>query len=153
MQYVAIPFNTTSSGVLKIPEMLPQTTLEIPNEHSSMLSLTVNKSIEQVTEMTVFSITSRQVPQLDSTLYWSVEQLESTVVQLKISCSGLIPTNWMLVGGGGVSDLRNSNKFIIIKIIAQSHNLLFQLLLSQQLFPSHWDRGKHTQLFDQVHAR
>ena len=119
--------------------MLPQITLDIPNEHSIVLSVTADKSIEQDTEVTVFLITSRHVPQLDTTLYWSVEQLESTKIQLKISCSGLTSTNWMLVGGGGGSDLRYySNIFIISKIIVQSHNLLFQLLLSQWLFPLHW---------------
>ena len=88
--------------------MLPQITLEIPNEHSIALSMTADKSIKQVTELTVFSIlTSRQVPQLKSVLYWSVEQLDSTEVQLKISCSELTTIKWISIGGGRGSDWRS----------------------------------------------
>ena len=55
--------------------------------------------------MTALPIVSGQVPQLDTMLYWSVEQLKFTdsEVQLKTNCSGLTPTNWILVGGGGGS--------------------------------------------------
>ena len=53
--------------------MLPQITLEIPNEHSMVLS--VIAATEQAIEVGVIPVTSRQLPQLDTTLYWSVEQL------------------------------------------------------------------------------
>ena len=87
---------------------LAQIALEMPKEHSILSSVTADKSIKQVAEVTVF--TSGQVPQLlDTTLYWSVEQLESTVVQLKTSCLGLTPTNWILVGGGGGSEDSKNN--------------------------------------------
>ena len=86
---------------------LAQIALEMPKEHSIMSLGTADKSIEQVAVVTVF--TSGQVPQLDTTLYWSVEQLESTVVQLKTSCLGLTPTNWILVGGGGGSEDTKNN--------------------------------------------
>lgn len=59
--------------------------------------------MEQIIELVAVSIVSRQVPQLEVILYWSVEQLESTVVQLKTNCSEPTPTNWILVGGGGGS--------------------------------------------------
>ena len=96
----SIPFSVTSRGVLEIPDILAQTTLCIPKVHSVILLETADESIEQAAEVIALSIVLGQVPQLDTMLYWSVEQLEFTSVQLKISCSGLTPINWILVGGG-----------------------------------------------------
>ena len=78
---------------------------KIPKEHSIMLLVAADKSTEQAIELAVLSIMvpSRQVPQLDTMLYFRDEQLESTVVQLKTSCLGLMSTNWMFEGGGGGS--------------------------------------------------
>ena len=57
--------------------------------------------MEHVTEVAVTAVVLAQVPQVDTMLYCSVEQSESTEVQLNTSCSELIPTNWTIVGGGG----------------------------------------------------
>lgn len=65
-----------------------------------MLSATDDKAIEQATEVAMTAVVLTQLPQLDVMLYWSVEQSESTEVQLNTSCSELIPTNWTIVGGG-----------------------------------------------------
>ena len=73
--------------------------------------------MEQLTELVELAITSAQVPQLEVILYWSVEQLELTAVQLKTNRSELMPTNWTLVGGGGGSiDLDKVLLIIIIKL-------------------------------------
>ena len=85
--------------------MLPQITLEIPSEHSTVLS--VSAAIEQAVVVDIVPVIPTQLPQLDSTLYWIAEHLESTKVQLKISCSELTPTNWILVGGGRAPIWRN----------------------------------------------
>ena len=109
----SIPFSVTSRGVLEIPDMFTQTTLCIPKVHSVVLSETADISIEQVIDMTALPIVSGQVPQLDAIiLYRSVEQLEFTSVQLKISCSGLTPINWILVGGGRGSVLTKQHNII-----------------------------------------
>ena len=76
-----------------VPDLPAQIIFKTPKEQNIILLVMADKSIEQVTELTVFSTISGQVPQLDTTLYLSVEQLESAVVQLKTSCSGLTPIN------------------------------------------------------------
>ena len=96
-------------------------------EHSIILLVTADKSIEQVTESTVFSTISGQVPQLVTTLYLSVEQLESTVVQLKTSCLGLTPTNWMLERGGGGSKDKSHNNISYCKCSVSSQYRQFQV--------------------------
>ena len=60
-----------------------------------MLLVAADKSTEQAIELAVFSIMapSRQVPQLDTMLYFRDEQLESTLVQLKTSRLGFMSTN------------------------------------------------------------
>ena len=98
-----LPFGVTNNGVLKFPDTLVQITLRIPKEHGIIFT---DKFMEQVTELVVLFIAmilSAHIPQLEAILYWSVEQLESTAVQLTTSCSELMPTNWTLVGGGGGS--------------------------------------------------
>ena len=79
--------------------MVPGTSVQImfiiPREHSIMLLVAADKSTEQAMELAVLSIMvpSRQVPQLDTILYFRDEQLESTVIQLKTSRLGLMSIN------------------------------------------------------------
>ena len=90
--------------MLKFPDDISlQIILPTPKKHSIVFSVLVDKFMEQATELAALSIISAQVPQLETILYLSVEQLESTAVQLKTSCSELMPINWTLVGGGGGS--------------------------------------------------
>jgi hypothetical protein len=67
-----------------------------------MLSAT---EMEYATEVSVTAVMLIQFPQLEIMLYLSIEQPESTEVQLNTSCSELVPTNWTIVGGGSGSIL------------------------------------------------
>ena len=98
-----VPFNVTSSGMLKFPAtgvVSAQTIVWILKEHSVSSSVTASKpEIEQVTD--VILIVSGQLPQLDVVmLYWSAEQSEFPEVQLKINCSGFTSYSRTLVGTG-----------------------------------------------------
>ena len=90
-----VPLNVTLSGVLMVPGTSVQIMFKIPKKHSIMLLVAADKSTEQAIELAVLSIMvpSRQVPQLDTMLYFRDEQLESTLVQLKTSRLRLMSTN------------------------------------------------------------
>ena len=80
-----LPFNVTSSGVLRTPKILPQTTDCTEKVH--VFSLVVSCLITYITDVDVLRISLLlvHVPQSDTVLYCSVEQSVSTGVQLKIS--------------------------------------------------------------------
>ena len=67
--------------------MLAQTTLCTLNEHCITLLSADDKEIAQVTEVVLTAVVLTQLPQFDVMLYWNVEQLEFTDVQLNTSCS------------------------------------------------------------------
>jgi hypothetical protein len=72
-----------------------------------MLSMRIMLSppeMEHATEVAVTDVMLIQFPQFEIMLYLSVEQPESTEVQLNTSCSELVPTNWTIAGGGSGSN-------------------------------------------------
>lgn len=58
-----------STGMLKLPDILGQTTVKTANVHNIISdSVTADASIEQVAELIVLPMTLGQIPQVDSML-------------------------------------------------------------------------------------